>query len=121
MRDLDMLDVYRRRDLEMRGYGHEGNSGNGLFIIPSPEDGEPLRIIAATGGGWEHVSVSRDDRCPTWGEMDFIARTFFQAHEWAMQLHVPPGDHINEHPHCLHVWRPTGGKPIPRPPKIFVG
>lgn len=121
MRDLTALNAYRQREQERAWTGGiEGDGGNGMFVIASPLDNEPLRIIAATGGGWEHVSVSRKDRCPTWEEMDFIARTFFQAHEWAMQLHVPRSDHINAHPNCLHLWRPTG-KPIPRPPSIFVG
>jgi hypothetical protein len=70
---------------------------------------------------WDHVSVSRSDRCPWWEEMDFIARTFFRPNETAMQLHVPVSDHVNHHPHCLHLWRPTGLKKIPMPPSIMVG
>lgn len=120
MRNLDALEQYRRRDIEQRHYGVQGDARNGLFIVPSPQDGVPLRIIAATGGGWEHVSVSREDRCPSWEEMDAMARAFFWPQETVMQLHVPRTDHVNVHPHCLHLWRPTG-KPIPRPPSIFVG
>ena len=32
----------------------------------------------------------------------------------AMQLHVPPRDHVNIHPNCLHLWRPQFAM-IPRP------
>lgn len=120
MRDLSTLDEHRRSDLELRNYGVRGNGGNGLFMLPSPEDAQPLRIIAATGGGWEHVSVSRDDRMPSWTEMDYVARTFWQPHETVVQFHVPRTDHVNVHPNCLHLWRPTG-KPVPRPPSVFVG
>ena len=28
-----------------------------------------MAIIASWGGGWEHVSVSLRNRCPTWEEM----------------------------------------------------
>ncbi len=78
-----------------------------------------LRIVASWGGGWEHVSVSHRDRCPTWEEMEAIARHFW-PNEAAMQLHVPASDHINVHPHCLHWWRPIDAE-IPRPPGWMVG
>lgn len=99
----------------------------GAFALPSPVDGEPLRCMVSAGDpaggkyGWDHVSVSRAERCPWWEEMDFIARTFFRQTEAAMQLHVPPSDHVNYHPYCLHLWRPTGLKKIPLPPSIMVG
>lgn len=65
-----------------------------------------LRIIVSNGMGWDHVSVSRHDRCPTWDEMEAVKRWFLKPAETAMQLHVPESDHINKHPHCLHLWRP---------------
>jgi hypothetical protein len=49
-----------------------------------------------------------------------MKRLFFREDETAMQLHVPATDHINCHPHCLHLWRPTEVE-IPRPPAIMVG
>lgn len=74
-----------------------------------------LRIIASWRCGWDHVSVSRVDRCPTWQEMEKVKRAFFRDDELAMQLHVPSKDHINVHPHCLHIWRPHHAA-IPTPP-----
>ena len=53
--------------------------------------------------------------------MEHVKRAFFKDDETAMQLHVPPSDHVNHHPHCLHLWRPNDGRDIPRPPAIFVG
>jgi hypothetical protein len=52
--------------------------------------------------------------------MEAIKRTFFCASETVMQLHVPPSEHINCHPHCLHLWRPQDAD-IPRPPPEMVG
>lgn len=78
-----------------------------------------LAVIASWEGGWDHVSVSRRDRTPTWGEMETIKRLFFADDETAMQLHVPVSDHINNHPYCLHLWRPHG-ETIPMPPKWMV-
>jgi hypothetical protein len=91
----------------------------GSFAMTSADDRGILRIIASDGMGWEHVSVSRSDRTPSWAEMEQVKRAFFKDDETAMQLHVPPTDHISVHPYCLHLWRPHG-KVIPRPPAIMV-
>lgn len=77
-----------------------------------------LQVVASWGEGWEHVSVSRRDRCPSWEEMEHVARLFW-PNETAMQLHVPASDHINVHPFCLHWWRPIGVE-IPMPPGWMV-
>lgn len=79
-----------------------------------------LGIIFSSGGGWEHVSVSRRSRTPTYEDMDWVKRQFWSGDECVMQLHVPVDDHVNCHPNCLHLWRPID-KEIPRPPAIFVG
>ena len=122
MKDLTCLDAYRRRDrrvLEL--YGSYGDEGNGVFSLPSPRGGGALLCIASNGDGWDHVSVSLPNRCPNWPEMEHVKRAFFNDDETAMQLHVPTVDHVNHHPHCLHLWRPNDGQEIPRPPAIFVG
>lgn len=89
----------------------------GMFLIYRPGISDALKVIACAGGGWDHVSVSRHDRVPEWGDMEFVKRRFFEDHETAMQLHVPPAVHINCHPFALHLWRPNDGRhSIPRPP-----
>lgn len=96
---------------------------NGAFVIEveQPDRGRSicLHIIAASGGGWDHVSVSLVDRTPTWEEMELVKKLFFKEHETAMQLHVPGKDHINVHTFCLHLWRPHRLL-IPTPPKDMV-
>lgn len=77
-------------------------------------------IMCSSDCGWEHVSVSRKNRCPNWAEMSFIKEMFFRDDETAMQLHVPRSDHVNDHPYCLHLWRPTSQE-IPRPHGWMVG
>jgi hypothetical protein len=81
--------------------------------------GALLRIIATNGDGWDHVSVSHRQRCPTWDEMSWVAQKFF-GDETAMQLHVPSSDHVNHHKYCLHWWRPHD-EAIPRPGYWMVG
>ena len=111
MRDLALLDIYRIA-------GELG--GDGAFLVPSPIDRYPLRVIASTGLGWDHVSVSRETRCPNWPEMECVRLLFFRENETVMQLHVPTSEHVNNHPYCLHLWRPLNAE-IPRPPSILVG
>lgn len=95
-----------------------------LLGHPRPDEGGAFRfkgmlIIASWDSGWDHVSVSLPDRCPTWEEMERVKRAFFRSDETAMQLHVPPSDHKNLHPYCLHIWRPHHAD-IPRPPSWMV-
>lgn len=120
MKDLNALNKYRLRDNEIALYGVDGNHENGLFLIHCRLTNKYLKVIASVGEGWEHVSVSTPSRCPTWPEMDFIKRLFFEDTETVMQLHVPVSDWINNHPYCLHIWKPIGLE-IPRPPQYMVG
>ena len=100
----DVSDRVRER------YGSIGDETCGMFDLPIG-----LTVIASSGAGWEHVSVSRQDRCPSWDEMVFVQRAFFKDEEWAMQLHPPRSKNISVHPYCLHLWRPLDDT-IPTPP-----
>lgn len=121
MRDLNELNRYRRADAAViERFGSAGNGECGNFELPSPKDGQTIRVIATAMEGWDHVSVSRRNRCPNWPEMEHVKRLFFRDDETAMQLHVPPSEHVNTHPYCLHIWRPHDAE-IPKPPSIFVG
>ena len=122
MRNLHELDRYRiTPPWVVAMLGPEGGDDTcGAFLIELFGSPVPLRVLASVGDGWDHVSVSTEFRCPHWGEMEYIKRLFFKDNETAMQLHVPPADHINHHPHTLHLWRPLIGA-IPRPPAALVG
>lgn len=98
----------------------------GAFHVLGPH-GLPLRIIAddnttepETSQGWEHVSVSTQYRTPTWQEMDYVKGLFWTDEEIVIQLHPPRKEWINNHPHCLHLWRYVL-QPQPMPPSILVG
>ena len=118
MRNLLLLSSFRDLRAE-RAAGAYGNEGNGLFIVPSPVDKAAMRVIASDGEGWDHVSVSRSNRCPNWTEMSHIKHLFFKDEEFAIEYHPPKADHINIHPYCLHLWRPQTS-PFPFPPKWMV-
>jgi len=96
----------------------------GAFEILGPH-GRILRVIASSGDAslgvdWEHVSVSLSNRCPNWIEMCFVKSLFWDEEETVMQLHPPKSKWINNHPRCLHMWRPTKQE-IPLPPDETVG
>ena len=111
MRISKEMEIYRKEYM-----GEFYDHGNGLFEVRN----RGLRILCSDGLGWDHVSVSRNDRCPTWEEMQWVRTKFFTDHETVMQIHPPLKDHINCHPFCLHLWRPQK-KEIPRPENILIG
>ena len=78
----------------------------GFFVVPRPSGN--LGIIASDGRGWDHVSVSLEDRCPTWDEMDFVKRLFWSDKETVIQYHPRENKKINEMPYCLHLWKKQG-------------
>lgn len=112
MRTADKVERFR-----LRQYSDESYGMNGAFLVPCGD--VELRVIASDQAGWDHVSVSLADRCPTWDEMSYIRRLFFRGDETVMQLHVPEARHLNHHPYCLHLWRPQQDA-IPLPPDWMV-
>lgn len=117
MKDLSYLEEYRV-DLS-NVYGGLGDSQNGAFKVYV--EGKSFFVIASSGGGWEHVSVhpKNQKRCPTWEEMCAVKDMFFEPEEAVMQLHPAHSEYVNNHPYCLHLWRPLE-REIPLPPVKFV-
>jgi hypothetical protein len=132
------VEKYRlRHDLSMQCAG----TNAGAFEITYQSSGTYLFVIASDGGGWDHVSVHVENRCPTWLEMCHVKDLFFKDDEVVMQLHPAKKDYVNCHQHTLHLWRPQTrqerlaieqiyGKsqevpdidypPIPLPPKVMI-
>lgn len=74
--------------------------------------------------GWEHVSVhvldGRRTHTPTWSEMCYIKEIFWDPEDVVLQYHPRESQYVNNHPHVLHLWRPTV-QAVPEPPRILVG
>ncbi len=93
----------------------------GFFYIPIKKAPFRLNVLMAPeGNDWEHVSVSTPNRCPTWEEMCFVKSLFWGEDETVIQYHPPKSEYVNNHPYCLHLWRPSKII-IPLPPTELVG
>lgn len=125
-----------RKPVAPAGFRSKEGDPFGVFIVPHGAD--RLLIIATDGMDpelpgpedqlrWNHVSISvtnkrglRLGRCPTWEQMSHVKDLFWEPEETVVQLHPPKSEHVNFHPHCLHLWKPVGVE-IPLPPSILVG
>ena len=82
--------------------------------------GKWLNFIFSYQMGWEHLSVSMPSRTPTWDQMCIMKDIFWNKNEACVEYHPREEDYVNNHKHCLHIWRPTH-EPLPTPPSILVG
>jgi hypothetical protein len=79
------------------------------YLVVHPATRAKLAVIASCDDGTNHVSVSLDNRTPTWDEMCFIKDLFFDAEEICVQIHPKRSQYVNKHKHCLHMWQVTEG------------
>lgn len=117
---------------------------DGKYVIPHIKiDDYLFLVLASTGLGWDHVSITiwkntykktridrktiktetipvNVERCPTWEEMCFIKELFFEPTECAVQYHPPMADYISNHKWCLHIFKPQEML-LPMPPSVMVG
>lgn len=85
MRDLRELDKYRDVLQEHKLFGGSDDDlrkNGGCFWIPTKGSRKGLKVVASSGEipvsqGWDHVSVSLPNRCPTWEEMCKVKDLFF--------------------------------------------
>jgi hypothetical protein len=104
---------YRIRNLVGSMKSSQADGNNGYFIVPF--ESFELAVIASDGMGWEHVSVSLQNRTPNWREMCFIKDLFWSKDDCVLQYHPAESEYVNNHEHCLHLWRPIS-QPVPTPP-----
>lgn len=113
---MKVPEQYRIKEGPMGSTEEDGN--NGCFFIPY--ESFTLMIIASDGEGWEHVSVSMKNRTPNWKEMCFVKDLFWEEEDSVVQFHPPKSEYVDNHPNCLHLWKPIK-KQIKTPPSILVG
>jgi len=102
-------------------YSSMKGSKFGKFFIKMIPGKQPMQVVAAPDDSeWQHVSVSYGNRTPSWKEMNFIKDLFWRDDETVIQLHPPKSEYVNNHSHCLHLWRNTRQEQI-LPPSILTG
>lgn len=65
------------------------------------------------GHRWRHLSVSRNDRVPSYDELLAVRDRFFPADAEVIQVFPPRTEHVNVHPYCLHLWWRKDGRLCP--------
>ena len=70
-------------------------------------------VTQATYEGQEilHASVSAQDRMPLYDHLTTLHRAVYGKRP-AYQVFVPPDEHVNDHPWCLHLWGRADGRPM---------
>lgn len=111
-----MLDTTHLQRIPLDGEYGDAHNGIGFF---RPIKGQTLMVQFSNGGGWDHVSVSRKDRCPTWEEMCLVKDYFFEPEDVVVQFHPRTSEYRNLHPYCLHLWR-AQGITFPTPDPLMV-
>lgn len=110
-------EIYRDKRLYKRKIGRDG--GQGYLMLAEQNISRAASVIWSNGGGWDHVSVSYPNRCPTWDEMCMVKDIFFLPEETCVEYHPAKENYVNIHPYCLHIWRPQKAG-LPLPTKLFV-
>ena len=72
-------------------------------------DGRRALYSIENHGKWEHLSLSRPDRLPSWDELREAKNEFFGRQAMAVQILPPESEYVNLHPYVLHLWRFLGG------------
>lgn len=53
---------------------------------------------------------------PTYDEVDRVRRAFFtDTLQPVLHIWPPRAEHVNVHPHCLHLWQPIAHNQVPDP------
>jgi hypothetical protein len=65
------------------------------------------------GKPWMHVSISRADRLPSWGDLRMAKDAWIGPNRLAIQVLPRVADYVNVHPYVLHLWCCLDGDPVP--------
>lgn len=109
-------EIKEQNNLMIEDIGCDGGYG---YLFLNGTKPKPATVVFSFGGGWEHVSVSYSNRCPTWEEMCRVKNMFWNDDECVIQYHPPKPDYVNNHPYCLHLWRKCGEN-FETPPKDLI-
>lgn len=73
-------------------------SDTGLFIVVTFDD-------TIHHGKLKHVSISHEQRYPTWEEIKLIRNELFAPYRDVMMVLPREGNYVNVHKNCFHLWQ----------------
>lgn len=82
------------------------NKPLGLVVISSTNKEQDGKL-------WQHVSLSRKSRIPTYDDMKYVKSLFIGDDKTAYQIFSKLDNHVNIHPYCLHLWCCLDGEILP--------
>lgn len=82
------------------------NKSLGLVVISS-------MAKELDGKFWQHVSLSRKSKVPSYDDMCLVKKLFIGEDKKAIQIFAQKSDHVNIHPYCLHLWHCIDGDSLP--------
>lgn len=122
MKSWDMIAGDKRlmvKKVTVDPINRERFAGSGWLVTnPKRISEAAFMMFGSSEDGWEHVSVSHSNRCPTWDEMCMAKDVFWRDDEACYELHPVREVYINMHKYCLHIWRPKDGKMILPPDAV---
>lgn len=90
---------------EMAGFGYR----DGLKVLVTVET-YPDKSV------WHHISFSYPNKLPNWEDLRAVKTLFMGKDKLAIQV-LPredlPGEYLNVHPNCLHLYRRLDGDTLP--------
>lgn len=105
------------RNLSVLDIAEDG--GCGRLYLGTSHLNKAATVVWSWGDGWDHVSVSYSNRCPTWDEMCQVKDLFFYPEETCVEYHPARSEYVNVMPYCLHIWRRQDDY-MPKPPMYMV-
>ncbi len=93
-----------RWGIEARRYEHVF----GLTVFVTREN------RGSNAGTWLHVSVSRPNKLPSWGDVREVKDIFIGRDRCAIHMVPPEEYYVNLHPYTLHLFTRLDGPTVPR-------
>lgn len=91
------------------GWRMDSREGGGRIIATCSPATDPDGVVAE----WVHASISWPDHDPTYAELKQLHRAvFFRGPAYAYQVFLLGADHVNIHPHALHLWGRLDGQAV---------
>lgn len=63
-----------------------------------------LTVLKSIDAGRIHMSISHQDRYPTWGEIKEAREQFLPMGKFFAMIIPPTKYYVNMHPNCFHLW-----------------